>query len=97
MAKQIERKKRKIFSFGMDASHFYARPISVHTSLKHFAHPYTHSPDPAAKTWDFELVGQQLQQNPQGSHMSLPGMELALSNSFGFGGVNVSLLFRRCT
>lgn len=50
------------------------------------------SPDPAAKEWDFMLVGQQ-----QGGGMPLPGMELALSNSFGFGGVNVSLLFRRCT
>lgn len=40
--------------------------------------------------WDFELVG-------HGPPKPLPGMELALSNSFGFGGVNVSLLFRKWT
>lgn len=59
-----------------------------------------HSPDAAAKEWEFELVGQQQQhqqEQQQGAGMALPGMELALSNSFGFGGVNVSLLFRRCT
>jgi len=42
-------------------------------------------------------VGQQQEQQHQGGGMALPWMELALSNSFGFGGVNVSLLFRRCT
>ena len=66
-----------------------------------YIHTLHHSPDPAAKEWDFELVGQQQQQQQRrqdgGSSMALPGMELALSNSFGFGGVNVSLLFRRCT
>jgi 3-oxoacyl-[acyl-carrier-protein] synthase II len=47
----------------------------------------THEPDPAIQ---FQLV----QRPTKAKELSRP-FEYALSNSFGFGGANASLLFRR--